>query len=242
MVVTDLDGTLWGPDEVVAPSAIDALAQLDRQGILVLAVTGRPLDEVAQRFKGQGIDLPVVALNGALGVASVGGELLFARVFEPVEEQVMAAAFVTEGVEPDRYRLGDQVPGVDAGHGLLCAVAYSIDPVVGRRLESVLLEQRVGAPVLCRDVIHGGATLVVPPRGTSKWNGVREWAAAVGQDISHVMAVGDGENDLDILRHARVPVGVRSGAKSVLALAADLIDPPDDGGWAGLMTIMGRYV
>lgn len=52
---------------------------------------------------------------------------------------------------------------------------------------------------------------------------LREFAAAEGIDLAHTIAIGDGANDLDMVRAAGL--GVAFAAKPVLREAADLVLP-----------------
>lgn len=87
-----------------------------------------------------------------------------------------------------------------------------------------------------RDLAYGGATLIVRPHGTSKWAAIEAWCAHTGVDpASEVLAIGDGENDLDMLTNA--PVGIAPADASPLALeaATHVVRPTADGGWADLL-------
>ena len=54
LVATDLDGTLLRSDGTVSPRTARALAELDRRGVPVVFVTGRPMRwmEVVRRHVG----------------------------------------------------------------------------------------------------------------------------------------------------------------------------------------------
>nr|MBA3621364.1 HAD hydrolase family protein [Euzebyales bacterium] len=93
--------------------------------------------------------------------------------------------------------------------------------------------------VVTRDVVLGGATLMVRPRGISKWAGVVAFCRRHGLDPDRVLAVGDGENDVELLRGASVACVVRDGCESALALADHLLDPPGRGGWADILAWTG---
>lgn len=243
LVVTDLDGTLWGPSGVVPGPVRSALAVLAESEIPVVAVTGRPLAHVVDAFAQQGIDLPIVALNGALAVASPRGPVLFERKFPAAEQAVVLEVFAMEQVTPDVYTRGNETARLPDPEGVgdetpLCFEVFSIDPGAGRRVQDGLRRLRVGEPSLARDVIHGGVSLMVPPRDVTKWHGVEAFCHAVGVPSSHVVAVGDGENDVEMLYRSRVAVGVRGGADQVQAFAQHVVAPPDEYGWAHLPQIV----
>jgi hydroxymethylpyrimidine pyrophosphatase-like HAD family hydrolase len=73
LVVTDLDGTLWRGEASVPPSTRDAIHELERRRIPLLAAAARRSWSAAHYFRLAGLDQPVVLLNGALGRERGGG-------------------------------------------------------------------------------------------------------------------------------------------------------------------------
>ena len=69
LVVTDLDGTLWGEDEVVPDAHHVALDQLGEAGIPVLAATARRPRYAAAPLQANGLShLPYVCVDGSIGM------------------------------------------------------------------------------------------------------------------------------------------------------------------------------
>ncbi len=68
LVVTDLDGTLWDPSIKCHPATLKALAQLVQREIPVLVATGRRANSAQLGLSQNGLSLPTVLLNGALGI------------------------------------------------------------------------------------------------------------------------------------------------------------------------------
>lgn len=59
-------------------------------------------------------------------------------------------------------------------------------------------------------------------------------------DPTEVLAVADGEDDLDMLVEVGVDVAVRGGADAAIAAADELIDGPEVGGWAEVPEMIDR--
>lgn len=91
---------------------------------------------------------------------------------------------------------------------------------------------------LTRDSLYGGTSLSVIPNTASKWAGVLAFATALGITPEEIVGVGDAANDLELLQGAGHAVAVRTAVDEVLAAADQLIDPPDDDGWAALVRIV----
>jgi hydroxymethylpyrimidine pyrophosphatase-like HAD family hydrolase len=232
LVVTDLDGTLWLGDGVVAASTSGAIGELQRRGIPLLAATARRSWSAASYFRRAELDLPAVLLNGALGRDKGDGPIFHQRTFDPAVAAAALAAFSRQGVTPcasfespewdvvsgsapssgdpylqwaaPRLRLVDDLPSMVTS---LPVYAFS---VVGYPDSSPLLDLRdalaasdgIGMVNLFEDKVFGGWTLDAAPQGVNKWNGVEAYCRYRGLDPSAVLAVGDGDNDVELLERA----------------------------------------
>jgi phosphoserine phosphatase len=65
----------------------------------------------------------------------------------------------------------------------------------------------------------------------SKCSEIAAYCDLRGITPEEVLAVGDGLNDVAMLRRAGVAVGVRGKADEAMAISECLIDPPDANGW-----------
>src|ERR1700722_18866125 len=100
LVVTDLDGTLWLGDGAVAETTREAIRELDRRQIPLLAATARRSWSAAHYLRKARLDLPVVLLNGALG-RDKGGEPIFHQcTFDPADALAALDVFERHGVTP----------------------------------------------------------------------------------------------------------------------------------------------
>jgi hydroxymethylpyrimidine pyrophosphatase-like HAD family hydrolase len=94
----------------------------------------------------------------------------------------------------------------------------------------------VAAPILTWDASYGAYTLTVSPIGVHKWRGVSAFCAHHGVDERAVLAVGDGLNDIELLRAAAVACVIDGSDPEVAACADHLVGGPDVGGWADVLT------
>ncbi len=65
-----------------------------------------------------------------------------------------------------------------------------------------------------------------------KWEGVAAFCAQKGIDATKVLAIGDGENDVELLSHAAIPCAIAGACDNLVAQASHLIGRPGNGGWA----------
>lgn len=66
LVVLDMDGTLLNNDHHVSEANIEVIQRLNREGTKVVLASGRPYESIYPYVKELGIDLPIIAANGAL--------------------------------------------------------------------------------------------------------------------------------------------------------------------------------
>jgi hypothetical protein len=267
LVVTDLDGTLSDAGERVHPASVRAVRALEAAGIPVLVATGRRLRMACAVLESAGLTGPAVVLDGALGLDLRDGRVFHQVAFPPGAARQVLEAFAAAGLSPCVYTnregvdlvVGDH-PSTHPGHLARAMPWVATDDlarvvaeepvytfaVVGRPaawLQSVLdLVGPAGSASVVHDLIYGGHTLQVRPPEVSKWSGVLAFCAEQGLDPGRILAVGDGANDLELLEGAAVACAVATASPAVLARADHVIGPPDRGGWAAVLDMVGRPV
>jgi hydroxymethylpyrimidine pyrophosphatase-like HAD family hydrolase len=75
--------------------------------------------------------------------------------------------------------------------------------------------------------------------GVSKWAGVLAFCAARGLDAGRVLAVGDSDNDVELLEGACFALAVADASAAVLACADQVLAPASEGGWAEIVELLG---
>lgn len=85
---------------------------------------------------------------------------------------------------------------------------------------------------------YDGWSLIVAPPGVTKWNGVIAYAESRGIGPDEILAVGDGDNDVDLLTRAGIAVAVRGGSEGALAAADHVVDIPESNGWSSVVDLI----
>jgi hydroxymethylpyrimidine pyrophosphatase-like HAD family hydrolase len=263
LVVTDLDRTLWA-EERIHDRTLAALAELEIRGVPLLVATGRRHRSARAGLVRAGLHLPAVVLDGAMG-RDRDGRAFHDATFHAADAEGVLEAFLNAGLEPAVYvdRAGVEVVVGDApsthpehlryiGAGLArddlrrvvarepvyaFAVMGGEGPAVRAAAAAV---GDAGQPWVSEGTLLPGTHVSVRPPGVSKWAGVLSWCADQGIDPAHVLAVGDGENDLELLEAARVSCVVSDGCEAALALADHVIGPAEEGGWDAVLHLLGR--
>lgn len=243
-IFTDIDGTLLSHRTKRAPvSAVRALQQLQRQGILVFACTGRPLVDLLKLPLG-GMEFDgFVTLNGQLVLDkeqrlvygnplsdSVSREIvkLFTDCRLPIilmQEKQIYVNHVNDLVKWVHEQICSPVPQVQSYSGapIYQACVYLKDAGEEQFLLSCLPDEvRV-----CH--WNTGGVDVIPTTG-GKALGMKALLEHLGIAPQDVMALGDGDNDTDMLAFAGIGVAMGNGAQCAKE-AADFVtaDIDEDG-------------
>ena len=241
-----------------------ALAELGGAGVPVLCATARRLRGAFGLLRENGLALPVVGLNGAVG-AFADGTRFHSTAFADGDGLAALRAFLHHHLPPCVYV---DEPGVDValppepathpGHvASLAGVTRTADPeatlraqrvfqlaVLGRaHAELAAVAAELGAAGIAHDLapepvwLPWGLTATAP--GVSKWAGVEAFGAATGASLEGVVVVGDGTNDVPMLRRAARPVCVADSRAAAAMPEAETIPPPEADGWADLLPLLG---
>ena len=261
VVVTDLDGTLWHTDDRIAPEVVAAIAEVERRGVPLLVATGRRLASTAAPLARVGVELPMVVLNGALGVERDGVSRFHTAPYRPDEAAAVLAACrsvgldpviqvdhpevevflsTTPGTHPDHvdalrpFARFDDLDRVVAEESVLGFSLLGIDNAAGARIERAI--GTTAESHLDRSIEYlGGASLTVAPKGQSKWDGVLAFCAARDLDPSRVLCLADGANDIELLDHSAVRLVPKVAHPAALERADHVIGAAMDGGWVEVL-------
>lgn len=260
LVVTDLDGTLWDREQRVHSRNRVALAELKRLGVPVLAATARRPTPTRIIMEANDVLIPGVFIDGALGRDLSTNSTFHRHVFDRDTAVNVLGLLRTAGIEPCvtiDHDTHDVVvgsnPSTHTTHlEFIAPWLHPTNPdfavehlpvfsflVCGREHDLLVHAQEavsgLAATSVARDLTHGDYTLSVRPHGINKWSGVLAYCGANDLDPSRVLAVGDGENDVEMLRSAAIACAVADGCNEVLQLAHHRVGPAHEGGWADIV-------
>ena len=253
LVATDLDGTLVRSDDTVSDRTRAALAAVERAGVPLVLITGRPprwMHMIGEQTGHTGVAL---VANGAAEYDLHTGELLRTDPMPPdiareVVRRVRAAvpdavfAGETGGLfyrEPD-YRSQFQTPDTRVA---------DIDGVTANPLLKLLAR----TPSLDADALLAAAVAVVPPElatlthssrdgllemsaaGVSKASALARVAAEQGVDARDVVVFGDMPNDIPMLSWAGRSYVVANAHPEARAAAQHAAPSNDEDGVAQVL-------
>ncbi len=245
LVATDLDGTLVHSDGTVTGRTRSVLADLERRGVLVVFVTGRPLrwaEEVFEHVGGHGL---AVVSNGALVWDVPARAVRLLRAMQPavgaevcrlLRTAVPGSSFAVEtldgiALEPDFMDRHPVPEGSRRGHIEEVFDAPAIK-LLARHEELGAQEfwDLASAAVGDRAVITWSSAttlLEISAAGVTKASTLALVAEDLGVQAGDVVAFGDMPNDLAMLAWAGTSYAMANAHPTVLA-AADHVAPHHD--------------
>ena len=240
LIALDLDGTVLGPGKEIAPAGRAALQDAERASCHVALATGRMLRSAAAVQARLGLHGPLIAYNGGL-VRLPDGSGWTDPVPLPAAHAV-GALCRERGYFLQAY-LGDDlyVPFEDGraeAYAELAGVTYTVDPDIAYRPPVAPTKLLVIEPAERQPEVRAALAPVADGRlelansyahyleisrsGVDKGTALARLADALGIPRECVLAVGDGENDLAMIRYAGVGAAV-ANAVPALASAADFV-------------------
>lgn len=230
----DLDGTLVPSTGKYSPASREALQTLRRNGILVFAATGRSVYEFKTTGMIDGLDFDaIVALNGQYCYDADG--IIYRHLFDKddlkrlvqraqevpfpcmiVEEEEMYINYINDHVRCALHDIHTPAPPVRdittaPQREVLMAMAYLPAEETQEKVLSVLENSEA-----TRWNQYG---IDILPMGCSKRTGVEKVLEKYDLKWDEVIAFGDGENDVQMLKNAAI--GVAMGNSPAFMLQGD---------------------
>lgn len=245
LVACDIEGTLVRAGRRATPAVLDAIAAVHAAGHHLVVATGASLSSAVQVVRRLGIrEGWVVAANGAVtahlrtdgysvvDVRPLAAEPVCRLVARTRPDLSLAAEVVGTG-----YRVTKRFPERQlSGHQ---EVLGGLHEVWARPTPRLVVygqwAQRL-APALRASGVTAVAARVdwvdVTAPGVSKATALESIRAGLGVEVSRTVAIGDGENDLDMLRWAATSIAMGHAPESVRAVADRVTGTVDEDGAA----------
>lgn len=259
LLAADYDLTLSREDRTVSPRVREAIGRVFARGKIVTLASGRLSDGAAQARALFPADVPLILCNGGVLARSGDGAVLEERVMEPeIALRLLewcaprcgaTILWCRAGLFSDRDNIFSDTyarlsftepkplvsPREAAASGVYKILLLGTAPEVLTAQEEAhsLFAGRANAFRSSPEVLE-----LVPP-GVDKGSGLRRLSELLEIPREQIVALGDGENDISMLRWAGLGVAMGNAPDSVKA-AADLVAPPcseDGAAW-----VMERFL
>ena len=240
-VFLDVDGTLLDKNNTVPQSTQIAIEKLREKGILTVVASGRQIDSYAA--------LPVnhirfdayVMLNGAMLLDKnrkrISGtpmkrevlDLIFRLFGEHCIPYALSTAAgryinaVDETVRRTHQEIRTAVPKVGKYNGEDVYMVEAYVPVKDRQFLDALRDY-------CTITWWHDTGTDIVPKGVDKATGIERFLKLHNLDKEQIIAFGDAENDVSMLRYAGIGVAMGNAEQSVKEAADYVTDTSDNDG------------
>ncbi len=245
LLVLDLDGTLINDKKQITPQTRAALQQIQAAGVLIVLASGRPTYGIMPLAESLGLDKSggfVLSYNGGVVLDCHTRRLLFTQnldnnilpeifhmlrerghaVLSYRNEEIMATEANDEYVQ-EECRI-NQMRVVEVGENLLQELPVEVTKLLATGCPDVLeqTEQELSAELKDKGVwVYRSAPffLEIVPAGVDKAESLKRLLHVLDLDASAMVCVGDGGNDISMLRLAGVGVAMANAPKQVKGVA-----------------------
>ncbi|HJT54959.1 MAG TPA: Cof-type HAD-IIB family hydrolase [Ktedonobacteraceae bacterium] len=249
MLVIDIDGTLLNPAGEITPVTRAAVQAARQAGLLVTLATARRYCNTAPVAIELGLDIPLILYDGALIVEHPQGGILHTHQLAAAVGQQAVDLLAGNGVQPIVHPVTGLAEEVWTGpaelDNLWVEAYFATSPEQMRRMpyaslcdghpdplrvvafaeeETILGLLPAVSHLECSWITtkrgnYGSAELAVLDPTCSKASGVKALAAHFGIPLEQVMALGDNNNDIEMLRSVGWGVAMGQASDTVKAAA-----------------------
>jgi phosphoglycolate phosphatase (TIGR01487 family) len=220
-----VDGTITDRERRVSTAAIACIRDLVGRGVEVVLASGNTacfLDALARAFGTSGT---IIAENGGVYRIGFTGDLrilgdrgISTRAYRVLEEYYREKRVPLE-LFGEKYRFSD------------VAFARTVPP---EEVREVMRGQGV-------KVLDTGFAIHLQPEGISKGLALRKLAADLGIPVGEFLAVGDSENDLEMIEAAGIGVAVANAMDGVKDASDYVAEKGDGDGFVGAVERYSSY-
>lgn len=240
----DIDGTLISfKTHTIPQPTIDAINQLKQKGVKVFIATGRSFSDIGD-LCGLEFDGYITA-NGAYCITP-DNQVIFENLIdqenlnalaEYIKDKPFACAMMTDKgnfanyIDDSAMVLYDLVdiaiPKVEPIEETIKKKVFQIDAFITKEDEADLLSK---ALTKCEATRWHPAFADINVINNNKSTGIDKFIEHFGIDISETMALGDGGNDIAMLKHVAVGIAMGNANDNVKDIADYITDSVDDNG------------
>jgi len=252
LIASDIDGTLLSSDKKLLDSTREAIKWAKEIGICFVLSTGRSVVAIKELINELGLTGPMITYNGALVVDAQSDKVIYkAGLSAEAARKIIDFGLSIDTTmciwsnnifysnknneRTDMYQNFSTMPPT---------VLTDFEPIINQGIEKVLyFDVTENIPKL-REQVHalkldGVRTVRSQPmfleninENASKSNALSKIAEYLGICREEIMALGDGENDKDMLEYAGIGVAMKNGDPLAKAAADYITGSNDDGGFA----------
>ncbi|MDD9271294.1 Cof-type HAD-IIB family hydrolase [Paenibacillus sp. GCM10023248] len=218
LIALDMDGTLLDEEKKISPDNAEAIRQAAAAGKIVMMSTGRGAVSAMPYIQELGLTSPMVVVNGG-EVWEAPGKLL-RRTLLPVET---VSKLHELALEHDCWWWAYSVDGIFNREREGLDIANSEWLKFGYFSENAEKLERIRSAVSSWGTLEitnsHPSNIEINPLGISKASGLEAVCQLLGIQMSEVIAMGDSENDIAMIREAGLGVAMGNAQDEVKRIA-----------------------
>ncbi|MEB6569826.1 Cof-type HAD-IIB family hydrolase [Staphylococcus auricularis] len=238
LICLDLDGTLLNDEKTISPYTKAVLQRLRPEGHQLMIATGRPFRACKQYYQALNMTTPVVNFNGAY--VHHPQDPSFETMHETLDTGIATSiieslkdfgvsniiAEIKDHVYIDNYdqRLFDGFsmgnPKIEVGN-LLTNITQAPTSILVEAEESIMVEiKRMLTQFYAENIEHRRwgspfPVIEIVNKGINKARGIEYVKDYLNIDRSQIIAFGDENNDIDMIKYARHGIVMDNGLASL---------------------------
>jgi Cof subfamily protein (haloacid dehalogenase superfamily) len=259
LVCIDLDGTLLSDDKTISMENIETIQEAVNKGVNICIATGRILKFVDYIKEILNANIKVIASNGAL-IFNKSGEVKLntlsydevlrikeltkgynVDIFLNTENSIICESSISNDYSykivnetlksENRVEIIENFPFEDLydnKFNILKVVCVNNNDIAEVSKVKKLLEETGEFEISSSEYQY----CEINSKGVSKGRAVEELAKELGINIKEVICIGDGGNDIEMLKRAGLSVVMENGMEHVKAMADYITDSNNNSGVA----------
>lgn len=250
MIATDIDGTILNWDGHFSPKVIDCIKNLDKKGIKVVLVTGRMHSSTTPIAEILGLKTPIVSYQGGL-VKTYEGETLYQTQLSPDCAKKIIAWGRKNNIHLNLYlddklyveQDNDAIKRYTKGKFVDYTVC-SFDSLKIENVNKILAIDYENADRVTDWVDYLNANFEdlyvvkstpyfceIGSKDAKKSSGVEFLAKMWGIDKSEILAIGDQNNDIELLQAGGIAIAMGNATDELKKYATYITDTVENDGF-----------
>jgi HAD superfamily hydrolase (TIGR01484 family) len=228
LIVLDIDGTLLNNAHELTPRTETALKAAMEKGIQIVLATGKTVASARDLVKRLNLTTPGVYVQGT-SVHDAGGNVTHQQTLSADVARQLITFAEDRGFTVAIYSGSRVIMRRLTGLEKTLTEHHEPEPEAAGALQNILDETPVNKLIVFN---RGEGHLEILPAGASKGAGVKSVLRDLKVPTEQVMAVGDGDNDIEMLQLVGVGVAVENATPKLKEVAKHVVASNDADGVA----------
>ena len=265
MIVTDMDCTFLDANKQIPQANIDAVREAQAAGIHVSFGTGRYWKSLVKVIDGSLLKGPQVLDNGATIAMAPSGEIVYSACLPASAVELTYRVAKERGFMPilcnsndyyaydiDSFSDNDMLLHKEYANACASEAELLSHSAECCKMAFFAYQPEDETHAFCDELnrlykenalpVHGVFTekeiIVIKLSNVNKMTGIRKACEIMGFSTDDVVAVGDGDNDIEMLAGCGVGIVVANATEKAMAVATHVVGSCDDAGFAQAVRMM----